>query len=83
MHIYGKGLWFALTINDHPLLHEILVDEGADFALVGAAQFRGGTENLECPVSLVLVAILRNVAQVDPVLEQVADGLGFVTWNKS
>ena len=39
-----------LTIDDHCLLHEVLVHEAADLAAVGAAQLCGGLQDLQGPV---------------------------------
>ena len=66
----GLVTWHGtLTEDGHPRRQEVLVDEGADLALVEAAQLRGRPQDLDGAVPLVL-AVIRHVAQVDPVLEK-------------
>ena len=62
---------YALTEDGHPGGEEVLVDEGADLALVEAAHLRRRAEDLDGAVPLVLArpTVVRHVGQVDPVLE--------------
>ena len=67
----------VLTKDDHLGRQEVLVDEGADLALVEAAQLRGRPQDLDGAVPLILAGapVVRHVAQVYPVLEKVAHRL--------
>ena len=58
-----------LTVDDHGLAHEVLVDEGGDLAPVLAAHLGGGVDELQRPVPLVLVGSPDRVLGVDTAAE--------------